>query len=499
MFKKRASGILLHISSIPTDYGIGDVGPSAHKFVDFLKRAGQNYWQILPLNYTMAKTNFSPYNCFSAFAGNPLLISPDLMYRDGLLRRDELRDLPDFPDAKVDYRRVSSLKSKLFDKAFARLGSLSALDGYGLFAEKNKFWLEDFATFVAVKHHLGGRPWNEWPVELRDRRKRALVSIKKGLQEKIDCECFLQYILFKQYSSLRDKCSQNAVTIIGDLPIYVAHDSADVWAHPELFKLDRSRMPKYIAGVPPDYFSRTGQLWGNPIYDWQQLGRTNYDWWMRRIEYNLKLFDLVRIDHFRGLVAYWQVPGGEKTAVRGKWIKAPAEAFFSTLFRRFPSAAIFAEDLGYITADVREAISEYGLAGMRVLQFGFDGDSTGNPHYPHNHVENCLVYTGTHDNNTTRGWFDTEATPQQKRCLSEYLGHGVSAKTIHWEMVRMAMGSVANVAIIPMQDLLGLGAEARMNRPAKNKGNWLWRMQKGQTNAALAKELAAMLRTYGRI
>jgi 4-alpha-glucanotransferase len=498
MFKKRASGILLHISSIPTEYGIGDVGPSAHEFVDFLKYAGQNYWQILPLNYTMAKTNFSPYNCFSAFAGNPLLISPNLMYRDGLLRKKELKEKPDFPAGRVDYRNVSSWKSKLFDKAFARSGGLSALGDYDQFARQNTSWLEDFATFLALKRHFGGRPWSEWPAELRDRKNRVLASIKKQLQEKIDRECFLQYILFKQYLSLRDKCSENAVTIIGDLPIYVAHDSADVWAHPDLFKLDRSKNSKFVAGVPPDYFSHTGQLWGNPIYDWQQLGRTNYDWWMRRIGHNLKLYDLVRIDHFRGLAAYWQVPAGEKTAVRGKWIQAPTKAFFSTLFRRFPSAAIFAEDLGHITADVREAISEYDLAGMRVLQFGFDGNSVENPHYPHNHVENCLVYTGTHDNNTTRGWFETEATRQQKKCLSEYLGHKVSAKTATRDMIRMAMASVAKTAIIPMQDMLGLGAEARMNRPAKKKGNWLWCMQKGQATTALAKELKKMVEAYGR-
>ncbi|MEJ2703735.1 MAG: 4-alpha-glucanotransferase [Sedimentisphaerales bacterium] len=351
MFRKRASGILLHISSIPTSYGIGDVGPAAHQFVDFLKRARQNYWQILPLNYTTAKTGFSPYNCFSAFAGNPLLVSPDLMYRDGLLRKDELEGMSDWPEAKVDYRRVWSWKSKLFDKAFARSGGLAALAGYDQFADQNASWLEAFGTFVAIKRHFDGRPWNEWPAEIRDRKQRPLALLKKELRNRIDRELFLQYVWFKQYSSLRDKCSENAVTIIGDLPIYVAHDSADVWAHPKVFQLDRSRKPKYIAGVPPDYFSRTGQLWGNPIYDWKHLGRTGYDWWMRRIEHNLKLFDLLRIDHFRGLVAYWQVPAGEKTAVRGKWIQAPTDAFFSTLFHRFPSAAIFAEDLGYITAD----------------------------------------------------------------------------------------------------------------------------------------------------
>lgn len=498
MFRKRSSGILLHISSIPTDYGIGDVGPAAHSFIDFLKRACQNYWQILPLNYTTASTGYSPYNCFSAFAANPLLISPELIYRDGLLQKNELKELPDFPAGKVDYRRVRSWKSKLFDKAFARSAGLSALDGYERFAERNSFWLEDFAAFVSIKKHFGGRSWNEWPVGIRDRKKRALTSLKKELREQIDRESFLQYLWFKQYSCLKDKCKANAVTIIGDLPIYVAYDSADVWAHPKVFQLDRSRKPKYISGVPPDYFSKTGQLWGNPIYDWKYLDKTGYDWWLRRIEHNLKLFDLVRIDHFRGLVAYWQVPAGEKTAINGKWIQAPTDAFFSALYRRFPSAAIFAEDLGYITADVKEAISKYGLAGMRVLQFGFNADSAGNPHYPHNHVENCLVYTGTHDNNTTRGWFETEATPEQKKILSDYQGRRLTAGTVSRDLVRMAMSSVAKVAVIPMQDLLGLPAEARMNRPAKTRGNWLWRMRKGQATAALAKDLKRMVEIYGR-
>jgi 4-alpha-glucanotransferase len=498
MLKKRASGILLHISSIPTDYGIGDVGPAAHSFVDFLKRADQNYWQILPLNYTTAATGYSPYNCFSAFAANPLLISPDLMYRDGLLKKSDLVNLPDFPAGKVDYRRVQALKSKLFKKAFARSKGLPLLNGYDRFAERNRFWLEDFATFVAVKNHFGGRPWCQWPDDIRDRKKRALTSLRKELREEIDRELFLQFLCFQQYSILKEKCEANAITIIGDLPIYVAYDSADVWAHPKVFQLERSKKPKYIAGVPPDYFSKTGQLWGNPIYDWRHLEKTGYDWWIRRIEHNLKLFDLVRIDHFRGLVAYWRVPAGEKTAINGKWIQAPTDAFFSALYRRFPSAAIFAEDLGYITADVRETISKYGLAGMRVLQFGFNADCAGNPHYPHNHVENCLVYTGTHDNNTTRGWFETEATPEQKKILSAYLGHKVAARSVSRDLIRLAMASVAKVAVIPMQDLLGLPADARMNRPAKNKGNWLWRMRKGQITAAVGKDLKVMVEITGR-
>jgi len=520
MLKKRASGILMHITSLPSKYGIGDLGPAAYEFVDFLKDAGQSFWQILPLSYTTAKTSYSPYNCFSAFAGNPLLISPELLYRDGLLRKDHRRaGVPTFgfprsgvpSETAVDYAGVVSYKSQLLNLAFERFvrphhcdGGVNRLAprfiwGFEEFLESNKFWLEDFATFVALAHRLAGRLWCEWPSGLRDRTRQATKSVRAELQDDIRRECFFQYVFYKQYVDLKRYCQQRAIQIIGDIPIYVAYDSADVWAYPKLFKLTSGKKPKYIAGVPPDYFSRTGQLWGNPVYNWKYLEDTDFAWWMDRIRHNLRLYDLVRIDHFRGLCAYWQVPAGQKTAIGGKWVKAPKDKFFATLFKQIPFAPIFAEDLGYITADVRAMIDRYNLPGMRVLQFGFDGDLKTNPHYPANISENCLVYTGTHDNNTTKGWFQDDATDEQKRRLFDYCDRKISAENVHWEMIRLAMASAAKIAIIPMQDVLGLGAEARMNHPAKAKGNWLWRLPRSAWHpSAVARRLRKMVELYDR-
>jgi len=497
MLKKRASGILLHITSLPSQYGIGDLGPGAYKFVDFLKRAGQNFWQILPLNYTTAKTGYSPYNCFSAFAGNPLLISPEYLYRDGFITQEELQNRPDFPPEKVNYQQVSAWKSTLMDRAFCRFSRSSTYD-YEEFVGESAYWLEDFARFMALKNYFGRCPWSEWPGKIRDRNKQALNAIFKEKTLDIERQIFQQYIFYKQYLQLKKYGEQQGIKIIGDLPIYVAYDSAEVWAHPENFQLTRVKKPRYIAGVPPDYFSRTGQLWGNPVYDWHSLEASNFGWWMERIRHNLRLFDLVRIDHFRGLIAYWRVPAHHKTAIRGKWVKVPKDKFFHELFKRFPNASLFVEDLGYITAEVREVIGKYGFPGMRVLQFGFDGDISSNPHCPHNHIENCLVYTGTHDNNTTRGWFTKEVNPQKRQRISDYLGRKISAANIHREMIRLALASVAKIAIVPMQDILGLGAEARMNYPRKTKGNWLWRMRPEQLGGIDAVKLRKMTELYGR-
>jgi 4-alpha-glucanotransferase len=500
MLRKRASGILMHVTSLPSKYGIGDFGPAAYEFVDFLKDSGQSFWQILPLNYTTAKTGCSPYNCFSAFAGNPLLISPQLLYRDGLLRKDEIMPGSISPANSVDYARVSSYKSKLLNLAFGRFTSRAKFTDLERFSQSNRLWLEDFATFVALARRLDDRLWCEWPSGIRDRSEQALKSVRNELAGDIQRECFLQHVFYKQYLDLRSYCGQRAIQIIGDIPIYVAYDSADVWAHPEIFKLTKARKPKYIAGVPPDYFSKTGQLWGNPVYDWRYLEHTDFAWWMDRIRHNLYLYDLVRIDHFRGLCAYWQVPAGQKTAIRGRWVEAPKDKFFATLFKQMPFAPIFAEDLGYITADVREVINRYNFPCMKVLQFGFDGDPKTNPHYPHNTSENCLVYTGTHDNNTTRGWFQNDATARQKKWLFEYCGRRVSIEDVHWQMIRLAMASVAKIAIIPMQDVLGLGGQARMNHPAKAKGNWLWRMPPSawSRRAGIARRMRKMVELYGR-
>ncbi len=513
MLRKRASGILMHVTSLPSRYHIGDFGPAAYEFADFLKAAGQSFWQILPLSYTTAKTGYSPYNCFSAFAGNPLLISPQLLYHDGLLRKNQILPVPAFPRTAVDYARVSSYKSDLLNAAFDTFtrglslisrrsgqGWRAMGDGFEKFCQANKFWLEDFAMFVSLARRLSDRPWCEWPGGIRDRSKQALESARNELAADIQRECFLQYLFYKQYFDLKSYCGQRAIQITGDIPIYVAYDSADVWAHPEIFKLTKAKRPRYVAGVPPDYFSKTGQLWGNPVYDWKHLERTDFAWWMDRIRHNLRLYDLVRIDHFRGLCAYWQVPAGQKTAIGGRWVKAPKDKFFAALFRQIPSPQIFAEDLGHITPDVREVMAKYSIPCTRVLQFGFSGDPKRNPHHPCNIAKNCLVYTGTHDNNTTRGWFQNDATARQKKRLSDYCGRRVSARDVHWEMIRLAMASPAKIAIIPMQDVLGLGAEARMNHPAKSKGNWLWRISRGawSRRTRVARRMKKMVRLYRR-
>jgi len=496
--KKRASGILLHITSLPSKYGIGDFGPEAYKFADFLSHASQNYWQILPLNYTTPYAAHSPYSCVSAFAGNPLLISPELLCHRGLLTKSDIKDVPGLPQASVDYSRVIAYKKRLFQIAFRRFNDSVKPPDFELFCAQNRFWLDDFASFVVFRRHFGRSLWNDWPTAIRDRNKKALKSIKGQLQQDIDRQLFLQYIFYQQWSNLKRYCNQNGTQIIGDIPIYVTFNSADVWSHPEIFKLSRTKKPRYVAGVPPDYFSRVGQLWGNPVYDWQRLKDSDYSWWMHRIKHNLYLFDLVRIDHFRGFVAYWQIPANRKTARHGRWVEGPKQDFFNALLKHVTSARIIAEDLGRITADVREIVHKFGFPCMRVLQFGFDGDANKNPHILHNHIENCVVYTGTHDNNTIRGWFSKEAEPKQKKRLFDYLGRKVSAKEIHWHLIRLVMSSIARIAIIPMQDVLGLGHEARMNRPATIRGNWRWRLRPGQITTAVARKLKDLTQIYGR-
>jgi 4-alpha-glucanotransferase len=497
--ESRASGVLLHVSSLPSKYGIGDFGPDAYKFVDFLARAKQRYWQVLPVNPpTLARNPYSPYNCLSTFAGNTLLISPELLYRQGLLSRKNIQDVPDLPEGRVDYRRVISYKTKLLKAAFEHFKGAASEPDFRGFCSENESWLENFATFSAVRQHFRPRVWCNWPLGLRDRKKHALRSIKGRLKDAINREKFLQYIFFKQWFSLKRYCNQRGVEIIGDIPFYVAYDSADVWANPGIFKLTTTKRPRVVSGVPPDLFSRTGQLWGNPVYAWQLLRKTNYWWWFQRIKHNLTLFDIVRLDHFRGFVAYWQIPVRCETAVNGRWVDGPKEDFFNKLFETVPAGQIIAEDLGYITADVRLLIKKYGLASMKVLQFAFDGEPATNTHWLSNHVKNSVVYTGTHDNNTARGWFEKEAKPAQKKRLFAFLGRTVPTDKVHWELVRLAMSSVGNAAIIPMQDVLGLGQLARMNRPSTVRGNWLWRLRPTQINSSNAGKLARLTRISGR-
>ncbi len=493
---KRGSGILLHITSLPSPYGIGDMGPWAYKFVDFLSETKQSYWQILPLNPPAPTGNNSPYHGSSAFAGNTLLISPELMVHEGLLTEEDIKPLPSFQKNKVNYPEVISHKEKIFSKAYERFKEKDKSE-FEKFCSGNSSWLEDFALFAAFREHFG-QVWCRWPPEVRDRRSEDLQTLKKQLHSGVEREKFLQYAFFQQWFSLKRYCNQKGIQIIGDLPIYVDYDSADVWVNPEMFKLDQEKQPAFVAGVPPDYFSQTGQLWGHPVYRWDVLKELGYAWWIQRIEQNLKLFDLLRIDHFRGFVAYWEVQAGEKTAINGRWIKAPAEDFFFTLRNRFPNLPIIAEDLGIITPDVREIMNRLEFPGMRLLLFAFGEDLLTNPYAPHNHVENCVVYTGTHDNNTVRGWFEKEATTEDKERLFRYLGSKVSSRNVHWEFIRLAMISIANMAIFPLQDILGLGEDARMNRPAIKEGNWKWRLLPAQLTPSLARKLLKMTEIYGR-
>jgi len=496
---KKASGVLLHITSLPSKYGIGDFGPEAYKFADFLARAKQHYWQILPLNPpTFTENPYSPYNSLSAFAGNSLLISPDLLYRQGFLEKKDIKSRPVFPEGRVDYRLVNSYKMKLLNTAYGRFKCLPGDLQYEQFCSENKGWLEDYATFVALRRYFKRRLWCNWPVKIRDRNDSKLNSMKVRLQDSINREKFIQYVFYRQWFSLKGYCNEHGIRIIGDIPIYVSYDSADVWVNPELFKLTKSKKARFIAGVPPDFFSQTGQLWGNPVYNWRASKNSGYRWWIERVKHNLALFDNVRIDHFRGFVAYWQVPAGGKNAVKGRWVKGANEDFFHKLFRRFPISSFIAEDLGYITSDVRATIEKFKPACMRVLLFGFGGDYSANPHYPDNHVKNCVVYSSTHDTNTVKGWFDKEATPDAKKRLSDYLGRKVSASRVCWEFIQAAMNSPAHLVIVPMQDVLGLGEESRMNRPATIMGNWRWRLRARQINSSIVKKMEKLTVFYGR-
>jgi len=496
----RSSGILLHPTCLPTAYGIGDLGPAAYRFVDFLVASGQRLWQILPLTPTDPKHNNSPYHSISALAGNPLLISPELLIEEALLAESDLADVPVFPDNTIDFDAVTEFKQRLFEIAFERFQENGDKTAFERFCIEQNFWLDDHALFVTLKDRFNGRPWIEWPSEIRRRSRSGLRTVRQELATAVRKEKFLQYIFFRQWMQLKAYCRRKEIKIIGDIPIYVHYDSVDVWCHPDLFKLDENLKPYAVSGVPPDYFSETGQLWGHPLYRWETLQDSGYRWWIARLQHNLRFCDIVRIDHFRGLVAYWEVPAEEETAVNGKWVSAPVDDFFHHLLRKFACLPIIAEDLGTISADVRETMRRYRLPGMRVLLFAFGEDFPNGAFLPHNHVKNCLVYTGTHDNNTIRGWFETEATSETRANLLKYLGDraNVTAERIHWELIRLAMMSVADTAVIPMQDLLGLGTEARMNNPSRPAGNWHWRLGEDPIKPKLTGRLRDMTRIYGR-
>ncbi len=497
--KKRGSGILLHITSLPSPYGIGDFGKGAYWFVDVLADNNQSFWQILPLNQTCTAYGNSPYSSYSAYAGNTVLISPDVMVEDGILLKSDIEEHPSFSQQSVDYDTVTKYKEKIFEIAFEKnRDGLAEHHEFNSFCTENLYWLEDYSLFVSIKKYFNNVDWSKWPEYLRDRKEEELKEWKERLQENMLKEKFLQHIFFKQWHTLKDYCTSKGVQIIGDLPIYVNYDSADVWANPKIFKLNDEKRPFFVAGVPPDYFSETGQLWGHPVYDWTALKDTGYSWWIKRIEHNLKCFHMFRLDHFRGFVGYWEIPEEEEFATNGQWQEAPARDFFNTLLNHLDHLPVIAEDLGVITPDVRDIMDQFGFPGMRVLLFAFGEDLPSNPYAPHNYIRNCVAYTGTHDNNTVKGWFNNETSDEERKRIVDYIGHDISEDHIHWELIKLVMSSVADMVIIPMQDVLGLGEDSRTNLPASSEGNWRWRLVPESLSPSVTNKLSEMTMIYGR-
>lgn len=499
---QRASGVLLHPTSLPSRFGIGDLGQSAYEFVDFLAKSGQTLWQVLPLGPTGYE--HSPYIMnFSTFAGNPLLIDLEQLVSDKLLDADELTPLLDVDLEQVDFDKVIAHKMqflKLAHDRFQKARSPEQQTRFAHFCQEQANWLDDFVLFMALLEANGGKSWHQWEPAIARRDPDAIKAQTEALQEKIQFHQFLQFKFFDQWQKLRQYANAENIKIIGDISIYVCHNSSDVWADPELFKLDPNTFePAFIAGVPPDYFSATGQLWGNPVYNWEQAQKTNFAWWIKRFQVTLQYVDIVRVDHFRGFEAYWQVPAGEETAINGEWIKAPGAQFFEALGNALGTLPILAEDLGIITPEVEALRDRFDFPGMRILMFAF-GDDSNNAYLPHNYVKNTVVYPGTHDNDTTIGWWQ-QANVTEKQFLARYLGYDSpeAIKDINWLFIRTALASVADLAIIPLQDLLDLDGRSRMNDPSHNDGNWRWRYRSSDLlTEGLSDRLFALTQLYSR-
>jgi 4-alpha-glucanotransferase len=494
---KRGSGILLHITSLPSPFGIGDFGPGAFEFIDQLANAQQSYWQILPLNPTDDIFKNSPYSSPSAFAINPLLISPEILLANGWITPEEAPDISNNSQDAIDFQSVREQKEKMLRAAFERWQKTAGPE-YDTFLNEQNYWLDDYSLYMALKKSQNDVSWIEWPIELRDHKADELQQKRKEFANEIQFICFEQYIAQTQWMTLKTACNKKGIQIIGDLPIYIEHGSVDVWRQPNSFKLDENKRPTVVAGVPPDYFSETGQRWGNPIYNWEEIKRNNFDWWTDRLSRNLKLFDIVRIDHFRGLVAFWQVPAEEKTAIIGDWIKAPTDALFNRLKQACPKFNVIAEDLGLINDDVVKALERYDLPRMKVLQFAFNADLGKNPFLPHNYPENCVVYSGTHDNNTSVGWHRCDATDHEKWQIGAYIKYNVTEENVHTALIELALTSRANVAIIPVQDILGLDERARLNTPGTTINNWNWRLLPGQLAQEIIDQLSSLTRSCNR-
>ena len=495
---KRTSGILLHPTSLPSSYGIGDLGKAAYDFIDFLEKAGQHLWQILPL--TPTGMGNSPYSSFSAFAGQSLLISPEHLKDLGLLEEWELDTCPVNNEELVDYEKIAPWKAQILKLAFTRFEEKAdeeLKEEYNTFKKEQADWLCDYAIYMACKDMHEGKEWYNWEEKYRKSTQKVKTEIKKELKEEVNYYSFVQFIFYKEWAELKKYANEKEIKIIGDMPLFVSLDSADVWANPKLFQLDTKGYPTAVAGVPPDYFSETGQLWGNPLYNWKNHEKNEFKWWIARVRHQLNLTDYLRIDHFRGLEAYWSVPAGEKTALNGKWVKAPGKKLFEAIEAELGKGLpIIAEDLGIITPEVEELRDHFGLPGMKILQFAFDeeGESTFLPHQFT--TTNCVCYSGTHDNNTTKGWYaaaDERARDKVRRYMN------TDGNSVHWDFLRTCFGTIATYAIVPMQDVLGLGEEGRMNVPGVAQNNWGWRYRKDALSDGLAEGLKSATKLYGRL
>ena len=505
MIYQRCSGILLHIVSLPSEHGIGDLG-AAEEFINFLSTTGQTIWQVLPVGPTGYAD--SPYQCFSAFAGNPLLINLFDLLQQGLLDQADLNLAAKMPADFIDYEQVIAFKKPLLRKAARKFlkENNDQSGAFKLFCKNNAMWLDDYALFMAAKDFHGGTVWIEWDSGLRVRDRNALEKWRQKLLPEVEAYQFEQFEFFRQWSQLKNRCRDRRIRIMGDIPIYVAHDSADVWSHPEMFQLDERGKPMVVAGVPPDYFSANGQLWGNPIYRWDVLELSGYQWWIDRFRSSFDLFDLVRLDHFRGFEAYWEVPAGATTAIGGKWVKGPGRKLFEVLRKELGDLPIIAENLGVITPEVEAIQREFGFPGMSILQFAFGNDPQGPSFRPHNYSRELAAYTGVHDNDTTIGWWTSRGTGESIRTAEdirkehefakEYLGF--ENTPINWALIRTVLASVAVIAIVPLQDILGLGSEARMNLPGTVSGNWKWRYRKGAITPEMQGRMKMLTQIYDR-
>jgi 4-alpha-glucanotransferase len=506
MFPRR-SGILLHVSSLPGIHGIGDLGGCAYEFVGFLAESGQKIWQVLPLNPT--GYGDSPYQCFSAFAGNPLFIDLEILREEGLLSAADLANAPNFPEEHAAYDRVMAFKRELIHNA-ARVFFADKAEAerraFDTFCQKNGEWLEDYALFMACKKIFKDTAWVHWDAGLRQRDPDVLKAWRKELSSELDFHRFTQFQFFRQWEKVRNRCRHHGISIMGDMPIYVAHDSADVWAHPELFRLDGQGQPTAVAGVPPDYFSATGQLWGNPLYRWDVSASSGHRWWIDRCRASLEMFDLVRLDHFRGFEAFWEVPAAASTAAEGRWVEGPGAEFFHALQAELKELPFVAENLGVITPGVENLRNEFGFPGMSLLQFAFGKDPQGPSFRPHNYSRELVAYTGGHDNDTTVGWWkssgvgESTRTEQDIREEHDFTRAYLDFKNeeVNWIFIRAVLASVANTAIVPLQDVLGLGSEARMNLPGTVGGNWRWRYEASSLTKEIRERLRALTVLYDR-